>query len=197
MTDNLTEIVAIVDASGSMHSLISDVIGGLNEFIDGQKKIEGEANFTLITFDASVKTVMANIALGDVPTITEKHYEVGGMTTMNDAIGQGIVNLGNKLKSMPEDERPGTVVVAIMTDGQENRSKEYTRADIKKMIEIQENDYQWEFIFMAANMDAGTEGMSMGITPDKSMTFGADSTGMRASMSYMSKKTTEYRTMKK
>ena len=193
MKENLIEIVAILDRSGSMSSLIGDTIGGYNTLINEQKKEDGEANVTLALFDDKYDLIYDNVNINDVVELTESVYVPRGMTAMYDAIGRTIDSVGKRLSETDESERPSKVVVTIITDGYENSSSDYTKSQIKEMIELQESEYNWEFMFLAANMDAMEEGASFGIRGNKAMTFTADSGGMDKMMRSVSASYSAYR----
>ena len=179
MNENLIEMVAIIDRSGSMATIASDTIGGYNSLIEAQKKDEeGDANVTLVLFDHEYTLLYDNVNIQEVEPLTSQTYVPRGMTGLYDAIGRTIVTVGERLSNTAEEDRPSKVVVTIITDGHENASKEYDQRTIKGMIELQEASYSWEFMFLAANMDAATEGASIGIRGSKSMNFTATSGGM-------------------
>lgn len=196
MKANLSEIVCIVDRSGSMYSLTSDVIGGINRFIDEQRSVEGEANFTLVLFDDKVTHVHDRVNIKDVPHLTDETYVVGGSTAMNDAIGLTVKKLGVELAEMDESERPSKVIVCIMTDGHENASREFTTENIKDMIDHQTEKYAWEFIFMAANIDVDRAADAIGVRSANRYAFGANSDGVTMAYSTLSSTTSQYRSSK-
>jgi len=170
MTDpNLTHIVVILDRSGSMQMIDKDTTGGFNAFVDEQKKAPGRCTMTLIRFDTEYKADYVDKPIADVPTL--KSVEPRGNTALYDAIGKGINELGEKLRNTPEDQRPGRVVFVILTDGQENSSKEFTREQIKDMVEHQTKKYNWAFTYLGANQDAVLTGTSMGFSAGTSMTY--------------------------
>lgn len=177
MNNNLTEIVYILDMSGSMHGLEQDTIGGYNAFIREQKELEGEAYMTTVLFDDRYILLHDHVNLRDVPEITSLEYRPMGMTAMMDAIGKTINSVGRRLASTPEEERPHKVIFMIMTDGYENASKEFTRGGIKNMIEHQQSIYSWEFIFVGAGIDAYAEAASIGIADLNTMSVTADAFG--------------------
>lgn len=175
MKSGLTEIVCILDKSGSMNSLRSDTIGGFNSFIDQQKKLPGDAYVTLALFNGSYEIAHDHIKLVDLPELDESTYIPDGYTALFDAVGRTITNIGERLSATDESERPEKVIVTIITDGHENASSDYTKTRIKEMIEHQTSVYSWEFLFLGANIDAATEAESIGISRTKSVTFGANS----------------------
>jgi len=193
MNENLVEMVAIIDRSGSMATIASDTIGGYNALIESQRKEEGDANVTLVLFDHEYTIVYDNVDIQEVELLTSETFVPRGMTGLYDAIGRTIVTVGERLSKTVEGERPSKVIVTIITDGYENASKEYVQTQIKEMIELQEGTYNWEFMFLAANMDAVTEGASLGIRGSKSMNFTANSGGTDSMMKSVSMAYSSYR----
>jgi len=177
MKDNLTELVFILDRSGSMESMSKEAIGGFNAFLEEQKKVEGDANLTLVLFDNEYLLIHNGKNVKECECLDDKTYVPRGTTALLDAIGRTIDDVGRRLAATPEAERPGKVLVAIMTDGQENASKDYKKAKINEMISHQTGKYAWQFLFLAANQDAMAEGMSLGIARDFSMTYDSHQIG--------------------
>lgn len=163
MKSDLTDITLVVDRSGSMESIKSDAEGGINEFILQQASEPGEAMLTLMQFDTEYDLVHNGVKVSDVPAYT---LVPRGMTALLDAVGRAINETGARLAAMPEQERPGLVVFVIVTDGEENSSQEFTRADLRKLIEHQQSEYSWQFTFLAADQDAFAAGGSLGIKAD-------------------------------
>lgn len=173
MTDaNLTHIYFLLDRSGSMQSIKSDTEGGFAAFVEEQKKSGGECRVTLAQFDTLYDVVYRDRRLAEVPPLD---LQPRGMTALLDAIGRLVTEAGAGLAALREHERPGTVVVAIMTDGLENSSKEWTHHAIKALIEQQERDYNWQFLYMGADQDAIEVGTSIGIAAQNSLTYGRGS----------------------
>lgn len=160
MRTDLTDITVVLDRSGSMASCRADAEGGLNTFIDKQKKEPGSAIFTLVQFDDKYDFVHRGIPISEVPKCT---LEPRGSTALLDAVGKAIAETGQRLKAMPENQRPGLVVFVIVTDGGENSSVEYRKDQIKQMIALQQNVYKWQFTFLGANQDAFAEAGSLAI----------------------------------
>lgn len=177
MRYDLTELVFILDKSGSMHELVEDTIGGFNSMIEQQKKEPGEARITTVLFDNNYYILHNDMDIKEIEPISEEEYRPGGMTALLDAVGKTINDIGIKLKNIPEEERPGKVVVVIMTDGYENSSREYSRETVKKMIEHQQEKYSWTFIFLGADIDAASEASSIGIDSGWSRTYTKSSAG--------------------
>lgn len=164
MKDNFVKIVFVIDESGSMGSSRNDVIGGFNAFIDDQKKEkEGDVNVSLYTFASDVKTVFSNRNIAEVPNLTEKSYHPGGSTSLNDAVGKAINETGSELAAMDEAERPSVVMMVIMTDGEENTSKEFKSSQIRDMIKHQTDKYNWKFIYLGTDITTTRMADDMGI----------------------------------
>ena len=160
MRNDLTDITIIVDRSGSMESIKTDAEGGIRTFVADQQKQPGEATLSLIQFDTVYEEVYTAKPINDVPDYT---LVPRGGTAYLDALGRAIVMAGERMKAIPEGQRPGLVVMVVVTDGEENSSKEYTHAKIKEMIQHQQDVYKWQFTFLAAGMDAFKEGQALGI----------------------------------
>ena len=160
MRNDLTDITMVVDRSGSMASISTDAEGGINTFVEQQKKEPGEALLTLVQFDTDYEFVHSGMPIKQVPAFA---LVPRGSTALLDAIGRAINETGARLAKMEESQRPGLVVFVIVTDGQENSSREFKREQIRKMIEHQQSDYKWQFTFLAANQDAFAEGAALGI----------------------------------
>jgi uncharacterized protein YegL len=177
MKKNLTELVFILDRSGSMSGLEGDTIGGYNAILEKQKKEKGEVNVTTILFDDKIEQLHNRVSLQELRPLTEKEYYVRGCTALLDAIGQTIHYMGNVQKYAKEEDRAEKVLFIITTDGQENSSKEYNYATIKRMVERQKERYHWEFLFLGANIDAIATARQFGIDEDYATNYVADSTG--------------------
>ncbi len=193
MRNNFTAIAAIIDASGSMVGLTNDTIGNFNKFLEEQKAVPGDAAFSLCIFNSHSVMVHDFADLKDVPPLNTSTYRTTGMTALNDAIGSTINSLGNKLSSLPEEERPSKVVVMIITDGEENSSHSFTTNQIKEMVQHQTDKYSWQFLFLAANLDAVAVGGTFGVRSCNSINYMADSAGTEAIYSGLSDLTTRYR----
>ncbi len=180
MKKNLTEMVFILDRSGSMQSLTDDTIGGFNSMIEKQKKEDGEAYVTTVLFDDNYEVLHDHVDIQKVKPITTKEYYARGCTALLDAIGKTINSIGSRLSSTLEDERPDNVIFVITTDGFENASKEFTKSTVKEMIEHQQDKYSWTFMFLGANMDAVGEAASLGINTDFARTYTASDIGTQS-----------------
>ncbi len=177
MKKDLTELVFILDRSGSMSGLESDTIGGYNSMMEKQKKEPGEAFVTTVLFDDGYELLHDRINLRGVEAITSSEYYVRGTTALLDAIGKTINKIGNAQKQTAESERAEKVIIVITTDGMENASREYDYEIIKKMVENQKMKYGWEFIFLGANIDAVAEAERFGIDEDRAARFNSDPIG--------------------
>ena len=149
-----TEIVVVIDKSGSMGSKVSDVVGGFNTFVEEQRRIGTNASLSLITFDTWYSVKYTNRPISEVPLLDAASYMPGGGTALLDAIGRSISDLGIKLKSLPKEERPKNVVVVIMTDGEENSSHEFSLPRVNEMIKHQQDKYSWKFMFIGVGPEA-------------------------------------------
>lgn len=167
MKKDYTHITVVLDRSGSMGSVESDVIGGYNQFIEKQKEVKGEVTVTLVIFDTNYEVVYNAKSLNEVPTLDNKVYYARGMTALNDAIGKAINETGAALRDMDEKDRPEKVVFVVYTDGFENSSREFSKENIKKMAEEQTNKWKWQFIFMGANIDSFGESANYGMHDKK------------------------------
>lgn len=177
MKKNLTEIVFILDRSGSMAGLEDDTIGGFNAMIQKQKGEEGEAYVSTILFDNHTEVIHDRVDIQKVAPMTRKEYYVRGCTALLDAVGKSIRHIGNVHKYAREEDRPEKTVFVITTDGMENASREYTYDRVRKMIEHEQEKYGWEFLFLGANIDAAKEAARFGIAEDRAANYHADRQG--------------------
>ena len=187
MKDNLTEIVFILDESGSMSRLTDDTIGGYNSFVKEQKNQSGEAYLTTVLFDDRYIVLHDHINIHEVPELTQQEYKPLGLTALMDAIGRTINNVGERLANTPEEERPSHVIFVITTDGYENASQEYTKEKVKEMIEHQQTKYSWEFMFLGAGIDAYEEASTIGLNNAHILSVSGDTDGLKnmyASVTY-------------
>lgn len=179
MKNNITELVFILDRSGSMAGLESDTIGGFNSMIEKQKKQEGECYVSTVLFDDISEVLYDRVKLINVPKMTDEDYTVRGCTALVDAIGDAIRHISNIHKYAREEDVPERTIFVITTDGLENASRRYTSEHIKKMIEYQKEKYGWEFLFIGANIDAVETANRYGINQDRAVNYNADSKGTR------------------
>ncbi|MBR5518302.1 MAG: VWA domain-containing protein [Clostridia bacterium] len=180
MNKNLTELVFILDRSGSMSGLEDDTIGGYNGLLEKQKKVDGEARVTTVLFDDGYEVLHDHADITKVESITDREYFARGSTALLDAIGKTISTVGKRHKYAPDSEIPQKTMVVIITDGHENASREYRLQEIKAMVERQQQKYGWEFLFLGANMDAISTASSFGISADRAATYCPTSSGTRA-----------------
>lgn len=165
-----TEIIFIIDESGSMAHLAGDTIGGFNGFLAGQKALEGKATLTTVLFNSRYRTIHDGVDINEVKPMTATDYMPGGMTAMLDAVGDTINSVQDRHDNLGV-EKPEKVLFVITTDGEENSSKKYTKSQIEKMIKHQTNGHGWEFMFLGANMDAVKVAENMGISRSHSHTY--------------------------
>ena len=177
MKKNLTEIVFILDRSGSMAGLEDDTIGGFNAMIRKQKAEPGEAFVSTVLFDNHSEVIHDRVDVRKIQPMTRKDYYVRGCTALLDAVGKSIRHIGNVHKYAREEDRPEKTVFVITTDGMENASREYTYERVRQMIEHEKEKYGWEFLFLGANIDAAKEAARFGITEDRTANYHADSMG--------------------
>ena len=177
MKKNLTELVFILDRSGSMAGLEADTIGGFNAMIEKQRQEPGEAYISTVLFDNITQVIHDRIPLDQVPQLTEKEYYVRGCTALLDAVGGAIHHIGNVHKYAREEDRPEKTLFVITTDGMENASRRYTYNKVKAMIRHEQEKYGWEFLFLGANIDAAKEAARFGIAPERSANYHADRRG--------------------
>ena len=173
----MTELVFILDRSGSMGGLEGDTIGGFNSMIDKQRKEPGEALVSTVLFDNRSEVIHDRVPLAKVPRMTEKEYYVRGCTALLDAGGGAIHHIGNVHKYARPEDRPERTVFVITTDGMENASREYSYEKVKQMIRRQKERYGWEFLFLGANIDAVAEAARFGISADRAVRYESDSQG--------------------
>jgi len=166
---DLTHLYFLLDRSGSMQSIKTDTEGGFAAFIEGQRSAVGECRVTLAQFDEHYEIVFADTPVADVGPL---RLQPRGSTALLDAMGRMITEAGAALAALPEDERPGSVVVAIMTDGLENASREWTHRAVKALVEQQSTTYAWQFLYMGADQDAIEVGHALGVSGEHAVTYG-------------------------
>jgi uncharacterized protein YegL len=186
MKKGLTEIVFILDRSGSMGGLENDTIGGYNSMIEKQKKEEGEAIISTVLFDNETVVLHDRVPLAKVEPITEKEYFVRGSTALLDAVGGAIHHIGNVHKYAREEDVPEKTIFVITTDGMENASRMYDYDRVRRMIERQKEVYNWEFIFLGANIDAAAEAAKIGIHASRAARYNCDGEGTALNYSVVS-----------
>lgn len=178
MKKGLTEMVFILDRSGSMGGLEKDTIGGFNSLIEKQKNEEGEALVSTVLFDNHQEVLHDRVPLKEIGEMTRKEYYVRGCTALLDAIGGAIHHIGNVHKYAREDDVPEKTIFVITTDGLENASRRYSYSDVKRMIKRQEEKHGWEFLFLGANIDVAKESDRLGIRPERAVRYVNDSAGI-------------------
>ena len=177
MKKNLTELVFILDKSGSMAGLETDTIGGFNAMIERQRQDQGEALVSTVLFSNRSTVIHDRVNLRKIEPLTERQYFVGGSTALIDAIGSAIHHIGNVHKYAREEDRPEHTIFVITTDGMENASHAYSSDEVKTMVQRQKEKYGWEFLFLGANIDAVETAAHFGIGEDRAVTFHNDSEG--------------------
>ena len=177
MNKNLTELVFILDRSGSMAGLESDTIGGFNALIEKQKKEAGEAFVSVVLFDSECEVIYDRVDLKKIEPMTDRQYYVRGCTALLDAIGGAVKHIGNVHKYAREEDRPGRTLFVITTDGLENASRRYTAEEVRRLVKRQQEEHGWEFLFLGANIDAVTTASHFGIRADRAVRYNSDHAG--------------------
>ena len=177
MKKGMTEMVFVIDRSGSMTGLESDTIGGFNSTIRQQKEEEGDAIVTTVLFDNRYEVLHDRFDINQIKDMTEKEYYTRGTTALLDALGRSIRKTVNVQRHLPEKERAENVVFVVITDGYENASREFSYRDIRRMIETEQNEYGWEFLFLGANIDVAAESDRLGIRRDRAVRYMHDDIG--------------------
>ena len=193
MKKNLTEIVFILDRSGSMSGLEDDTIGGFNSLIRKQQTEEGEALISTVLFDNMTEVIHDRVDIKNIRPLTRNEYYVRGSTALLDAVGKAIHHIGNIHKYAREEDRPEKTLFVITTDGMENASREYTYDRVRRIIERQKEKYGWEFLFLGANIDAAKEAARFGIGADRAANYHADSEGTNVIYETVSEAITQVR----
>ncbi len=193
MKKGLTEIVFILDRSGSMHGLEKDTIGGFNSLIEKQRHEPGTAYVSTVLFDTQSQVIHDREDLSRISLMTERDYRVGGCTALLDAVGDAIHHIGNVHKYAREEDRPERTLFVITTDGMENASHRYNAETVKAKIQRQKEKYGWEFLFLGANIDAIEAAGKIGIPPERAANYHADSAGTALNFQAVSDAVTEMR----
>lgn len=193
MKKNMTELVFILDKSGSMSGLEKDTIGGYNSMLTKQQAIEGDCRITTVLFNHNYELLHDRIDIRAVGSITLEEYKVGGSTALLDAIGKTIQKISNVQKHTAEDYSAEKVMFVIITDGEENSSRKYSVGEIKTAIERQKTKYGWEFVFLGANIDAIETADNFGIAADRAIDYIADSEGTKLNYKVMERTVTSFR----
>lgn len=192
MKRDYTHISMLLDRSGSMLKVWDDTIGGMNHYTESQKKQPGRCTVTLAQFDDEYEVVFSRVPIHEVAPRTRENYTPRGWTALHDSLVRLIDETGEQLSALAESERPAHVLVVTQTDGQENMSKRYTAADVRARIEHQRATYHWEFVFLGANQDAILTAEKLGIARGASLTYAANSAGVRAMMDSLATATANY-----
>lgn len=193
MRKGLTELVFILDKSGSMAGLETDTIGGYNTMLKKQQMVDGECQITTVLFDNDYELLHDRIDIRAVSPITKKEYQIGGSTALLDAMGRTIQKIDNAQKHTAEEYRAEKVMFVIITDGEENSSREFSLRKVKALIKRQKEKYAWEFIFLGANIDAVQTASSFGIASDRAQDYHADSEGVELNFRVMSDAVSSFR----
>ena len=186
MKNGYSDITVVLDRSGSMACLVDEVIGAFNTFVDEQQQVAGQASFSLVQFDDRYEVYLDAVDLAKVGRLDRTTYVPRGMTALYDAVGRAIVATGTRLAALDEAERPDKVVFLIQTDGEENASREFDAATLQAMIRHQQDKYAWEFVFLGANIDAGSVAEEIGIARDKALQYANNADGTRAAFAAVS-----------
>ena len=179
MQNKLTEIVFILDRSGSMAGMEADTIGGFNAMLKKQKEAPGQVLISTVLFDNESEVIHDRVPLEDMKPMSEKDYCVGGCTALLDAVGSAIKHIANVHKYARAEDRPGKTLFVITTDGMENASRQYDYPKVKEMITAQKERFGWEFLFLGANIDAAKEAARFGIDEDRAADYHCDTQGTR------------------
>ena len=174
----MTELVFILDRSGSMRGMEADTIGGFNSMIEKQKKEEGEALVTTVLFDTHHRMIHDRVPLKDVPELTEREYSVRGCTALLDTVGHMIRHISTIHRYARPEDRPEKTLFVITTDGMENTSRRYSYERVRQMITHEQEKYGWEFVFLGADIDVAKEARRMGIRPDRAVSYRKDRAGV-------------------
>ena len=189
----MTELVFILDRSGSMGGLEKDTIGGFNAMLKKQKKQEGEVLVSTVLFNSYSKVIHDRVPLEQVQPMTEEDYCVGGTTALLDAVGGAIKHIGMVHKYARPEDRPEKTMIIITTDGMENASRKYTYDKVRQMIEHEKEKYGWEFLFLGANIDAAQEAARFGISADRAADYHCDQKGTALNYEVISEAVTSVR----
>ena len=191
---DLTHITFVLDRSGSMDAVRDDAIGGFNAFIEQQRAAPGKATLTFVQFDHEYTTVYQALPIADVPRLDFDHFIPRGQTALYDAVGRSVAETAEHIARLPEDERPARVVVAILTDGHENSSKEYTYERVRAILAEKATAAGWHVLFLASELDAARSAVGMGVPASHTTTFQPSSRGTRDAFGHASRIVTSVRT---
>jgi len=187
-----TDIVVVLDKSGSMGFTKDDVIGGFNRFLEEQKALPGECSLSLVLFDGECE-MRPSVPIRDVAPLTDKTYIPSGMTALLDALGMAINDTGKRLAALDEAQRPNKVLVVVITDGNENSSKEHALETVRNMVNHQQDKYSWQFMFLGANINSFAEAGQLGFSALSTANFDQNKKGIRSMYCGLSAAATSYR----
>lgn len=196
MKTDLTHIAFILDRSGSMQSMAAEAIGGFNAFLKEQQKEEGEARLSLILFDHEYSPIVEDSPIEEVRPLDETTYEPRGTTALLDAMGRTIDDLGKTMAALPEADRPGGVIVVTLTDGLENASSDYTRAQIAEKVKHQQTKYDWQFLFLGADLESTDQAEALNIAQADRVVYSSVEEGMALNSKEISRRRREQRKKK-
>jgi hypothetical protein len=188
MRNDYVDVTLVIDKSGSMQPLTKDTIGGVNNLLAEQRRQEGEARLTMIQFDSRVKFVHTGVNVKNIPDLNEDTYRPSGNTALVDAMAHGIISTGNRLRDMRPEDRPAKVIFVVITDGQENSSNEFNKGQLRQMVREQSNVYNWEFVYLGANVDAFSEAGNLGISYVNAANYGANAKGIGSTYTVVGEK---------
>ena len=192
MNNDYTHVSIVLDASGSMDIIKNSTMFGFNSFVENNSNLPGKFSFLLTKFN--LHSEPGPLVVGKFVALTDEDYRPSGVTALYDAIAKTINKTGQLLNDMPEQDRPGKVIFLIVTDGQENASREFNRDQVFKMIQLQQETYKWEFVFMGANQDAYAVAASIGVPQGQSLNYGYNNVQAQSAWSGMTVNTVSYRT---
>ncbi len=190
---NLTEVIVVLDRSGSMESIREATIEAFNGYVQSQRQGDGDIRFSLVQFDNEYDEILLDQPIAKVPQLTRKTYIPRGSTALYDAIGKTITQTGQRYSLLPEEARPGCVIFVIQTDGFENASRVFSSHQINAMIAEQTNQYAWQFVFLGANQDAISSAGQVGIAPEAALSYDANEACSKAAFAALAQCTSEYR----
>jgi hypothetical protein len=193
MKQGLTHIVFVVDRSGSMKSIATDMIGGYNSFIEKQKEVPSECYVSFYQFDDSYDVVFERVKLSEVKELDHKTFVPRGGTALYDALGRTINEYGKYLSDLPEDERPDRVLVVTITDGDNNASRQFSVTQIRDMVQHQTEAYKWSFVFLGSNIDAWAAGADLGVSQSSTLQFASVKGSVSKAFSALNSNTRMYR----
>lgn len=192
---NATHIALVLDRSGSMESIASDTVGGINRFLKDQQAVPGDCTATIVQFDTNSIDALRGISpIKDMALVNASEFQPRGGTPLWDAIGKTIVQTGDYLKSLPEAQRPDKIIFVVMTDGFENSSRDYTHAQVRDMIKHQTDVYKWQFVFLGANINSYAVGGAIGVSGLNTMNYASNSASVHAAYASTSSNVRSFRT---